>query len=143
MYISTSPTQDTHGAIESQKLAEYQDRLQASENQRRKLHNLIQELRGNIRVFARVRPFLPNDGIDTQLSKPVVIASTETNSIRMNRQNEENKLEEHVFQFDKVFGPTSSQECVFGEVSEFVQSALDGYHVCLFSYGQTGSGKVN
>jgi kinesin family protein C1 len=26
---------------------------------------------------------------------------------------------------------------------EFVQSALNGYHVCLFSYGQTGSGKTH
>jgi hypothetical protein len=32
---------------------------------------------------------------------------------------------------------------VFGEVSEFVQSALDGYSVCLLSYGQTGSGKTH
>ena len=24
----------------------------------------------------------------------------------------------------------------------FVQSALDGYHVCIFAYGQTGSGKT-
>lgn len=31
---------------------------------------------------------------------------------------------------------------IFGEVSELVQSALDGYHVCLFSYGQTGAGKT-
>ena len=28
---------------------------------RRKLHNQIQELRGNIRVFVRVRPQLPGD----------------------------------------------------------------------------------
>jgi len=34
------------------------------------------------------------------------------------------------------------QELVFEEVSEFVQSALDGFNVCLFSYGQTGSGKT-
>lgn len=27
-------------------------------------------------------------------------------------------------------------------MSDIVQSALDGYHVCLFSYGQTGSGKT-
>jgi hypothetical protein len=25
---------------------------------------LIQELRGNVRVFARIRPFLPGDGVD-------------------------------------------------------------------------------
>lgn len=28
-------------------------------------------------------------------------------------------------------------------MSEFVQSALDGFNVCLFSYGQTGSGKTH
>ena len=28
---------------------------------RRRLHNLVQELKGNIRVFARVRPLLPSD----------------------------------------------------------------------------------
>ena len=29
---------------------------------RRKLHNTIQELKGNIRVFCRIRPLLPSDG---------------------------------------------------------------------------------
>ena len=28
------------------------------------MFNVIQELRGNVRVFARIRPFLPNDGVD-------------------------------------------------------------------------------
>jgi kinesin family protein C1 len=129
---------------EAKKIAEYEERLQISEAQRRKLHNLIQELRGNIRVFARVRPFLPSDGTEYEngSGNRIIVTNNETNSIRICRTNEENRLEDHTFSFDKIFGQSSSQESVFQEVSEFVQSALDGYNVCLFSYGQTGSGKV-
>ena len=49
----------------------------------------------------------------------------------------------HTFKYDRAFHPSNGQDSVFEEVSEFVQSALDGYNVCLFSYGQTGSGKTH
>ena len=130
---------------EAKKIAEYEDKLRAGEVQRRKLHNLVQELRGNVRVFARVRPFLPNDGLDmTKLPDPTITARGDMNSLRIYKApaNSEERVEDHNFSFDKVFGPSVSQEALFEEVSEFVQSALDGYNVCLFSYGQTGSGKV-
>ena len=38
-----------------------------------------------------------------------------------------------------MFHPDCSQEVVFSEVSQLVQSALDGYNVCIFAYGQVSS----
>jgi kinesin family protein C1 len=38
--------------------------------------------------------------------------------------------------------PDTSQKQIFGEVEKLVQSAIDGFNVCIFAYGQTGSGKT-
>ena len=45
----------------AESLKELTEKVREGETKRRKMHNLIQELRGNVRVFARVRPFLPGD----------------------------------------------------------------------------------
>merc|ERR1719446_686425 len=45
------------------------------------------------------------------------------------------------FAFDAVFMP-GSQEEVFEDCRDLVQSAVDGYNVTIFAYGQTGAGKT-
>jgi predicted nucleic acid-binding Zn-ribbon protein len=118
------------------RILELEKQLLEGEQLRRALHNRFQELRGNIRVYVRTRPFLPNDGASSSSSIDIL---PDGESLTIAGRRGENP---HAFKFDKVFAPSAGQDIVFDEVSEFVQSALDGYHVCLFSYGQTGSGKV-
>ena len=35
-----------------------------------------------------------------------------------------------------------TQDTVFADTKRLVQSAVDGYNVCIFAYGQTGTGKT-
>ncbi|XP_024960300.1 kinesin-like protein KIN-14N [Cynara cardunculus var. scolymus] len=122
------------------RLAETELKLVEGEALRKKLHNTILELKGNIRVFCRVRPLLSDDVADTETKSVYFPTTTETlgRGIELLQHGQK-----HSFTFDKVFVPESSQEEVFVEVSQLVQSALDGYKVCIFAYGQTGSGKTH
>ena len=126
--------------------AERATRIEALEAQamdadaiRRALHNQIQELRGNVRVFCRVRP--------ATSERSCVECSSDGDGVTLTRSFEGDGQgggqSSCAFEFDRVFGPASTQGEVFEEVSQLVQSALDGYKVCLFSYGQTGSGKTH
>ncbi|KHN45723.1 Kinesin-1 [Glycine soja] len=98
----------------------------------------FKELKGNIRVFCRVRPLLPEDstGTDMAVSFPT---STEALDRGIDLVQSGQKYN---FTFDKVFNHDASQQDVFIEISQLVQSALDGFKVCIFAYGQTGSGKT-
>lgn len=121
-----------------------EDKLRTEETIRRRLHNQVQELKGNIRVFCRVRPSLINDGDVAKMRFPDTEESTE---IEVRGQDEVSSLgkdttKQHPFSFDRVFDPTATNEDVFGEISQLIQSALDGFNVCIFAYGQTGSGKT-
>lgn len=144
-------TQEMEALLE--KMAEQQKEIETLETQarhdaslRRKLHNTIQELKGNIRVFCRVRPLLrkeldsPNGASAREMFEYNELGQGLVAKNPSERRNGAGSLP---FKFDKVFDPQCSQSVVFEEISELVQSALDGYRVCIFAYGQTGSGKTH
>ena len=130
-------------------------KLRDEETARRQLHNMILELKGNIRVFVRVRPLLGDEALGTdgaaiphmnfpdedhRILELERLADVNPNESTISlRKGNNNKYE---FTFDRVFDPAAHQKDVFAEISQLVQSALDGYNVCIFAYGQTGSGKT-
>ncbi|XP_025997106.1 protein claret segregational isoform X2 [Solenopsis invicta] len=118
------------------------------DKERRILHNNIQELKGNIRVFCRVRPRTLKE--IEQMKALCTISFIDDCTIEVNKSDGSDAIScsgklrgiKQEFSFDKVFTPNASQEDVFQELSLLVQSALEGYNVCVFAYGQTGSGKT-
>ncbi|KAM4696731.1 kinesin-like protein KIFC1 [Rhinophrynus dorsalis] len=127
-------------------VAERETQVHILDTERRRLHNLVQELKGNIRVFCRVRPTLLTE--KNQLAGHITYPSNDEKGIVLSKMEESHVGREkkeavkYDFNFDCIFPPSCSQEAVFEEISLLVQSALDGYPVCIFAYGQTGSGKT-
>ena len=151
-----------------QMIQELKDKLFENERKRKQLHNRLQEYKGNIRVLIRCRPFLPIDQEDPdtygqsllifhedKTSMTVIHpsaagitngkeTSTSTNTTNNSAVISQNgRIQSYQYTFDQIFTSSSSQEDIYHEVNDLIQSVLDGYRVCIFSYGQTGSGKTH
>ncbi|XP_076445577.1 kinesin-like protein KIF25 [Babylonia areolata] len=127
-------------------LTEMTDRHTREKKRRQELHNLLMELRGNIRVHCRVRPLMEFDSgnedpssLGRHGSKSEVVVhpvDDENVCVRTHKQNK-------VFEYERVYNPEEKQEAVFDEVQPMLTSLLDGYNICIMAYGQTGSGKTH
>lgn len=127
------------------------------EEVRSSLHNKVIQLSGNIRVFVKVRPCIANEqakakDCETPLNFPHqsefnsqddltkrFIVLTEPMKDRGGLSQRRKVMK---FGFDNVFSPSTCQEDIWKATEPLVQSAVDGYNVCIFAYGQTGSGKT-
>ncbi|XP_029622764.1 kinesin-like protein KIFC3 isoform X2 [Salmo trutta] len=104
-------------------------------NLRKKCHNELVRLKGNIRVFCRVRPVCRGEHDSAEN-----MVSFDPDDDALLYLSNKGKL--MTFELDKVFHPQATQEGVFQEVQSLVTSCIDGFNVCIFAYGQTGSGKT-
>ncbi|KAL9831214.1 Kinesin-like protein KIN-14F [Arabidopsis thaliana] len=104
----------------------------------RLLYNEVQDLKGTIRVYCRVRPFFQEQK-DMQSTVDYI---GENGNIIINNPFKQEKDARKIFAFNKVFGQTVSQEQIYIDTQPVIRSVLDGFNVCIFAYGQTGSGKT-
>eukprot|EP01117_Protostelium_nocturnum_P009857 TRINITY_DN3516_c0_g1_i4.p2 TRINITY_DN3516_c0_g1~~TRINITY_DN3516_c0_g1_i4.p2 ORF type:complete len:342 (-),score=155.63 TRINITY_DN3516_c0_g1_i4:1027-2052(-) len=99
--------------------------------EKKEAYNALQEMKGNIRVFCRVRPLFEDEN-------DVSAVSFEQDGDDISAVQVDKKK----FTFNQIFRPEDDQETIFSHVEPMINSLLDGYSVCIFAYGQTGSGKT-
>lgn len=115
-----------------EEIVDLKSKLRNHDDKRRQALNNILDIKGSIRVFCRIRPYLSTSRrINHQ---PI---SVESNKIVIRSGGSKKE-----FEFDKVFTQEESQENIFLEVEPILRSALDGRNVCILAYGQTGTGKT-
>ncbi|VEL12487.1 unnamed protein product [Protopolystoma xenopodis] len=102
---------------------------------RKKYYNMMEDMKGKIRVYCRVRPISSSE-IEKNCRIAVSFPDIYTLQIDSGKAIKE-------YQFDRVFDQSSSQSDVFEDTAMLIQSAVDGFNVCVFAYGQTGSGKTH
>lgn len=106
---------------------------------RKLLHNQLEDMKGRIRVYARLRPLSSKEASGGYVEACVRRGST---SVEVTRQDRKPPQDKQTFDFDRAFSPSATQEDVFADVKSLILSCADGFNVCVFAYGQSGSGKT-
>lgn len=106
---------------------------------RKRLHNEMEDMKGRIRVYVRVRPMGRSEA--AKGCRDAVVKDGKLSVLVQGANGEGSKK---VFDFDHVFGGSegNTQTDVFKDTKHLCMSVVDGYNVCIFAYGQTGSGKT-
>ncbi|KMT15047.1 hypothetical protein BVRB_3g061690 isoform B [Beta vulgaris subsp. vulgaris] len=103
----------------------------------RKLYNMAQDLKGNVRVYCRIRPIVNTE------AKNVVDFVGHDGSLVVLDPSKPRPDGRKVFQFNRAYDSTATQDELFKEIQPLIRSVMDGYNVCILAYGQTGSGKTH
>lgn len=100
----------------------------------------------NVRVVARVRPLSTKEL--NEKSGESIVAHSKHGVIRVASAND-GEVANHAgsdkkFEFDSVFGPSSTQEQVYNSTcGDMIHSSIfKGFNATILAYGQTGSGKT-
>ncbi|KAJ9557214.1 hypothetical protein OSB04_011828 [Centaurea solstitialis] len=118
-YLEEADNLGTHVRSVCQAAAGYKKVL----DENRKLYNQVQDLKGNIRIYCRIRPFLPG-----QENCATSVDYTDDDTVTVIVPMKNGKEGRKASMFTKVFGPTATQDDVFGDTQPLVRSVLDGFN---------------
>ncbi|KAJ6313902.1 hypothetical protein OIU78_017537 [Salix suchowensis] len=121
--------------MQASQLAELEVLYKEEQVLRKRYFNTIEDMKGKIRVFCRLRPLS-----EKEISEKDRGLLTSIDEFTAEHPWKDDKAKQHIY--DRVFDGNATQEDVFEDTRYLVQSAVDGYNVCIFAYGQTGSGKT-
>ncbi|ESQ31065.1 hypothetical protein EUTSA_v10003527mg [Eutrema salsugineum] len=121
--------------MQGAQLAELEILYKEEQVLRKRYYNTIEDMKGKIRVYCRIRPL--NEKESSEREKQML---TTMDEFTVEHPWKDDKRKQHIY--DRVFDMRASQDDVFEDTKYLVQSAVDGYNVCIFAYGQTGSGKT-
>ncbi|VFQ99761.1 unnamed protein product [Cuscuta campestris] len=120
--------------MQGAQLAEMEALYKEEQLLRKRYFNMMEDMKGKVRVCCRLRPLSEKE-----------IGARERNALTSVDEFTVEHLwkdERKQHMYDHVFDGNCSQDDVFEDTKFLVQSAVDGYNVCIFAYGQTGSGKT-
>ena len=116
--------------------------LQSETDKRKVLHNQVEDMKGRIRVYVRIRPISSEEN-----KKGFKCAVFKDESKVAIIRPEENGHDPKYWEFDCVFGGRTeegnNQVSVFKDTCNLITSVVDGYNVCIMAYGQTGTLSLN
>jgi len=119
-----------------ERAVEFEKQWVSESKLRKELHNQLEEMVGNLRVYCRIRP------ASNKEKEGLISVSVKGNDQVIVKDHEDGKRDDKKYMFTQVYGPTSTQEDVFRDTQTLMTSVLDGYNVCIFAYGQSGTGKT-
>lgn len=122
---------------EAQRTEDAVKKYRVAVQEKKKLYNELQAMRGNIRVYCRTRPI---SAAELAAGDQLMVTPQGEDEVLVVDPARDNARK--VFKFDKIYAPDSTQELVFQDTKPLITSVLDGYNCCIFAYGQTGSGKT-
>ena len=119
-----------------EKISSLNDKLNEEKKLRRKIFYDYLNLRGNISVICRLKPFSQEEKINKNSQIDTFIIDSNTLLVK-NKEN--NNLKK--YEFDYIFSGDNTQHDIYKEVFPLIHSLFKGENVIILSYGQKNSGK--